>query len=297
MNFSERRERFRAVLAGDQCVCPAPVHDAVSAVIADDLGFEIGILPGPIAQAALLAAPNHHMVTLTLSEMADHVRHICQASDLSLYVGGYHGFGNALNVMRTVQELEMAGASCLTIDDNMEPAPFGTKITGWVGHRSFVDETLVPLDEMVGRVKAALAARRDPTLVIAVHASALLACSIPEAIRRVKAYEKAGVDTVHIEWPSAEGIAAIHAETRLPLMVGQNGDRLDNQFLAEHGVRIGQRGNLTFRASIKAIYDCLKALREGKTPADLAPMIISPELFARATRQEQFNHWFKDFLT
>ena len=317
MNFTQRRERFRAVLAGDECVSPAPVHDAISARIAEELGFEIGFMPGPIAQAVLLGAPNHHMVMVTLSEMAEHIGHMCRASGISLYAGAHHGYGNALNVMRTVEELESAGISCLTIDDQVEPVPFGTEIRGWRGHTTDVEEQLIPLDESVGKMKAALAARQDPNLVIAARNSGLIAGSIPEAIRRVKAFEKAGVDAVHLELGlprdvegyqggktdpemtdlATKGLEAVHAETKLPLLTGQEVDRFDNQFLAANGIRIGRRGNLTFRAAVKAMYDTLKALREGKSTADLAPTLISPELLAQVTRQSQYNEWFKNFMT
>ena len=298
MNFTQRRERFRAILAGDRCVRPAPVHDAISAVMAEDLGFEIGFMPGPIAQATILAAPNHHMLPLTLSELAEHCRHMCRAtSSISIYVGAQHGFGNALNVMRTVEELESAGVSCVLIDDHVEPVPFGTEIRGWRGHTTSAETHLLPLEEAVGRMKAALAARQDPSMVITVRCSGIPVGGVPEAIRRVNAYEEAGVDAVLLDEITNETLEAVHAETTLPLLGSQATDRLDNQFLAANGVRVGQAGNLTFRASVKAMYDTLKALREGKTTADLAPSLISPELLARATRQEQYNEWFKSFMT
>ena len=265
----------------------------------------------------MLGAPNHHMVTVTLSEMAEHIGHMCRASNISLYSGAHHGYGNALNVMRTVEEFESSGVSCLTIDDQVEPVPFGTEIRGWRGHTTDVEEELIPLDEAVGKLKAALAARQDPSLVIAGRNSGLIAGDIPEAIRRVKAYEKAGVDAVHLEIGltrdvqgyqggkadpeitarGIEGIEAVHAETKLPLLTGQETDRLDTQFLADNGIRIGRTGNVTFRAAVKAMYDTLKALREGKSTADLAPTLISPELLAQTTRQSQYNEWFKKFMT
>ena len=297
MNFTQRRERFRAILAGDKCVLPAPVHDAISARIAEDLGFEVGLLPGPIAQTVLLGAPNHHMVVVTLSEMAEHIRHMCRASSISLYAGAHHGYGNALNVMRTVEEFESAGVSCLTIDDQVEPVPFGTEIRSWRGHVTVVDEQMIPLDEAVGRMKAALAARQDPSLVIAARNSSLLAGDIPEAVLRVRAYEKVGVDAVHLEGVTADGLVAVHAETKIPLLVGQRGDGFDHAFLEANGVRIGQGGNITFRASVKAMYDTLKALRDGKSTADLASTLISPELLAQTARQSQYNEWFKKFMT
>ena len=317
MNFTQRRERFREILAGDKCVVPAPVHDPISARIAEMLGFEAGLLPGPIAQAVLLAAPNHHMVMVTMSEMAEHISHMCRASDISLYAGAHHGYGNALNVMRTVEVFEAAGVSCMTIDDQVEPIPFGSEIFGRSGHITMVEEQLIPLDEYVGKLKAALAARQDPSLVIAARNSGLIAGDVPEAIRRVKAYEKAGADAIHLEVgltrdvrgyqggkPDPEitatgmrAIEAIHAETKLPLLTGQEVDRLDDDFLAANGIRIGKAGNLAFRASVKAMYESLKALREGKSTSELASSLVLPEVLAQAVRQDEFAERFKNYMT
>ncbi|MDH3581520.1 MAG: isocitrate lyase/phosphoenolpyruvate mutase family protein [Hyphomicrobiales bacterium] len=107
MRFKERRQRFRAILEGDACVYPASVFDPVSARIAEDLGFETAMFAGSIASLAILGAPDH--ITITLSEFAEQARRICRASELPLMVDADHGYGNALNVMRTVEELETAG--------------------------------------------------------------------------------------------------------------------------------------------------------------------------------------------
>ena len=119
MLLSERRQRFRQVLAGQECVHPASVYDPMSARMAQSLGFQVGMFAGSIASAAVLGAPD--LVVLTLSELADQARRITRASDLSLLVDADHGYGNALNVMRTVEELESAGVSALTIEDTVLP--------------------------------------------------------------------------------------------------------------------------------------------------------------------------------
>ena len=154
MNLSERRERFRGVLEGDRCVHPASVFDPISARIAADLGFEVGMLAGSVASAAVLGAPD--LLTLTLTEFAEQVHRISRASDLSILVDADHGYGNALNVRRTVEELETAGVSALTIEDTLLPRPFG----GAAG------EQLIPLEEGVGKMRAALDGRQDPDLVV-----------------------------------------------------------------------------------------------------------------------------------
>ena len=183
MNLTERRERYRAVLAGDQCVHPASVFDPISARIAEDLGFEVGMLAGSIASFTVLGAPD--IIVLTLTEFAQQIHRICRASTLSLMVDADHGYGNALNVKRTVEELESAGVSALTIEDTVLPRQFGTGETA-----------LISIEEGVGKMKAALSGRQDPSLVVAGRSSALSVTGVEDAIRRTKAYEAAGVDAV-----------------------------------------------------------------------------------------------------
>ena len=306
MNVTQRRERFRAVvLEADRCIYPAPVHDPISARIAEDLGFEIGVVTGPVAQASILGAPNHHVVIMNASELAHLAYRICRASDISLYMGAHDGYGNALNVMRTVEDLEAAGVSALPIDDMIEPWPFGAGLEGWAGYRTHLGEMerLVPFEEAVGRIKAALAARKDSSLVIIARNSALYAGDLPEAIRRMEAYEKIGADAVHLDLGRAtgplehwmEGVEAVRASSKLPLLQGDAASRFDKQFLDANFCLAG-RGNLSFLGAVKGIYDVMNALRDGRSPEELTPMLATEEVLAQVTRQEQYSQWIKEFM-
>ena len=124
MDWSARRTRFRALIEGDRCVHPGSVFDAMSARIAEDLGFEIGMFAGSTASLAVLGAPDH--IVLTLPEFAGQAYRICRAGNLAILVDADHGYGNALNVMRTVEELETAGVSAASIEDTELPQPFGS---------------------------------------------------------------------------------------------------------------------------------------------------------------------------
>ena len=128
MTVTQRREGFRAILAGDQCVTPAPVFDAISAQMAEDLGFEVAFMTGPTASAAVLGAPNHFLALLSATELAQQVRRICRACTIPVVAVAEHGYGNALNVMRTVEELESVGVSALTIDDPALPLVDGLEV-------------------------------------------------------------------------------------------------------------------------------------------------------------------------
>src|SRR5262245_47442851 len=107
MDWTDRRERARAIVAGGRWIYPASLHDPISARIADDLGFEAGMFAGSVASLTVLGAPD--VVVLTLTEFAAQAYRINRAGKLPLFVGADHGYGNALNVKRTVEELETAG--------------------------------------------------------------------------------------------------------------------------------------------------------------------------------------------
>src|SRR5688572_2783017 len=113
LTHHELRLRGRAILQGSECVSPASVYDALSARVASLVGFELGLLSGSIATASTFAAPDIGVITLT--EFADRVRHVVRAGNLTLLVDADNGYGNALNVMRTIEETEHAGVSLVAI--------------------------------------------------------------------------------------------------------------------------------------------------------------------------------------
>src|ERR1700760_29022 len=123
MDWADRRERLRAILAGGRCIHPGSVHDPISARIAEDLGFEAGMFAGPVAPLTVLGAPD--IVVLPLPEFGSQAYRINRAGKLPLLVDADHGYGNALNVMRTVQELETGRGSAMCIEDTVLPCSYG----------------------------------------------------------------------------------------------------------------------------------------------------------------------------
>src|SRR5258708_17933692 len=147
MTFSKRREALRAILSGSQCLRPGSVYEAISDRIAEDLGFELGMFGGSAASLAVLGDPD--IALITLSELAEQMRRMSRAGALPVMVDADHGYGNAMNVRRTVQELEAAGAAGLTIEDTLLPQAFGQAKT-----------QLISIEEGTGKGKAARHARR-----------------------------------------------------------------------------------------------------------------------------------------
>jgi carboxyvinyl-carboxyphosphonate phosphorylmutase len=284
VHWTNRRERFRAVLAGDQCIHPGSVFDPISARIAEELGFEVGMFAGSIASFTVLGAPD--LIVLTLSEFAEQAYRINRAGKLPLLVDADHGYGNALNVMRTVQELETAGVAAMCIEDTLLPRAYGEK-----------KPSLISLDEGVGKMRAAIAAREDPSFVIVGRTSAAAINGTDDVLRRAKAYEAAGVDALFFAGGmTREQLDALSTAVKLPLMLGGSGRELqDRDYLASRRVRIALQGHQPFSAAVQAVYDTLKALREGTKPGDLQG-IASAETMGRVTRGGDYKSWTEKFL-
>jgi carboxyvinyl-carboxyphosphonate phosphorylmutase len=285
VSFTDRRERFRALLQTDRCLVPASIFDAFSARIAEDLGFEMGMVGGSSASLAVLGAPD--LIVLTLTEFAEQCRRISRASALPFMVDVDHGYGNALNVMRTVEELEAAGVSALTIEDTALPQGFGQG-----------DETrLLTVEEGAGKMRAAVAARRDPALVIVGRTSAAGVTGIGDAVARAKAYEAAGVDALFLlDVTTRAQVEELAAAVKLPMvMAGPSWKTMDARELAAHRVKICLRGHQTLPAAVQAMYETLKALKDGTEPGDLTGL-ASKALMAQVTRQADYDRWTKDFL-
>jgi carboxyvinyl-carboxyphosphonate phosphorylmutase len=286
MTLTERRTRYRNVLAGPDCIHPASVFDPVSARVAEAAGFEIGMLAGSIASATVLGAPD--VVVLSMTEFAEQIHRITRASSLSLMVDADHGYGNALNVMRTVEELETAGVSALTIEDTLLPPRFGQK----------QGEELIAVPEFVGKLKAAIAARRDRSLVIIGRTAALRSEGLEGAVARVKACTDAGVDAIFLVGArSREEIEAIHRATALPLLLGSTTPALsDRAVLAANGVRVALQGHVPFQVVVKALHDAYKHLKAGGSPAALREQAASEELMSLALNQAAYRRWQRDYL-
>jgi len=284
MHWTDRRARFRALLEGDACIHPGSVFDPISARIAEDLGFEVGMFAGSVASLAVLGAPD--IVALTLTEFADQAYRINRAGSLPLLVDADHGYGNAINVKRTVEELETAGVAALTIEDTELPQAFGT-----VGQTR-----LIPIEEGVGKMKAALAGRQDPSLVIAGRTGAAQITDLDDAIARVRAYEAAGVDAVFLSGIKTPGqVEQVAAAVKVPIMLGGSGAGFDRSHLAANRVRIALQGHQPFMAAVKAAHDTLKALRDGVQPAELTGT-ASGDFMKRAMRDADYKAWMKAFL-
>jgi carboxyvinyl-carboxyphosphonate phosphorylmutase len=156
---------------------------------------------------------------------------------------------------------------------------------------------VIAIEEGVGKMRAALAAREDKSLTIIGRTSSPSITGLADGIKRLKAYEAAGVDALFIAGGLTRAdLDSIAEEVKIPLMLGGvSGDLQDKEYLASRGVRVALQGHQPFSAAVQAIYDTLKALREGTKPSALQG-IASAELMAKVTREGDYKRWTETFL-
>jgi carboxyvinyl-carboxyphosphonate phosphorylmutase len=283
--WTARRQAFRAVLDGDRCVHPASVYDPISARIAEDLGFEVGMLAGSVASMAVLGAPD--IIVLTMPEFAETAHRICRAGNLPLLVDADHGYGNAMNVMRTVEALENAGISGMSIEDTVLPRP----------HGGGGKPSLISIDEGVGKIRAAVEARTDPGLVIAGRTSAAGWTGVDDAIARLTAYEAAGADALFLVGvKSRADLDRIADAVALPLITGGlDPAMMDLDYLSARGVRICLQGHQPFAAAVEAVRRTMSALRDGVAPGEL-DWVAAKDVMRRVTRADDYDEWTEGYL-
>lgn len=285
MDWTDRRESARALLAGARCVYPGSVFDPLSARLAEDIGYEIGMLGGSVASLAVLGAPD--LIVLTLSELAAQVLRINRAGNLPLMVDADHGYGNGLNVKRTIEELEAAGAVGCSIEDTMLPVPFGSPDKPQV----------LSIEEGVGKMRAALAGRQDKRFVVVGRSSSIGITGVEDTIKRAKAYEAAGVDAFFIAGLKTRAdLEAVSSSIRIPIVLGgASPELMDLDYLSAQRVRVCIHSHQPIVAAIRAMHDTMKALRDGTKPKDITGL-ASDELMKQVTRDADYKRWIKDFL-
>ncbi|XDZ62751.1 oxaloacetate decarboxylase [Alphaproteobacteria bacterium LSUCC0396] len=289
MNWTPRRQRFRQILQGTDCITPVTVFDPLSARMVEDLGGQVGMLAGSVAAMAILGAPDKMLITA--SEFADMALRICRAGDLAVIADADHGYGNAMNVQRTIRELDHAGLAAITIEDTDLPQPFGS-----------VNAQLLSIEEGTGKMRAAVAGRVDPDLVILARTSAAAITGRDDCIARIKAYAKTGVDGITlIGARSRDDLDALCAATDLPIMLGGLGSIAPTpDEAAKMGARICLRGHQPYLASLAATYSAIQqVLGENASiqkSQEAAPPVIDAKILRGLTREDAYDSDSEQFL-
>lgn len=196
----------RLVLADEILVMPA-THDALTARIIEQTGFQAVAVGGYSTSATLLGRPDVSL--LTLSEMTDQIGRVADAVEIPVFADGDTGHGGIVNVVRTVKAIEKAGAAAMFLEDQVFPKR--------CGHME--GKQVVPAAEMIGKIKAALDARTDPDFCIMARTDALAPLGIDAAIERANQYRQAGADLIFVEAPvSIAQMERITREVAAPTM-------------------------------------------------------------------------------
>lgn len=289
MNWTSRRQRFRQILQGTDCITPVTVFDPLSARMVEDLGGQVGMLAGSVAAMAILGAPDKMLITA--SEFADMALRICRAGDLAVIADADHGYGNAMNVQRTIRELDHAGLAAITIEDTDLPQPFGS-----------VNAQLLSIEEGTGKMRAAVAGRVDPDLVILARTSAATITGRDDCIARIKAYAKTGVDGITlIGARSHDDLDALCAATDLPIMLGGLGSIAPTpDEAAKMGARICLRGHQPYLASLAATYSAIQQVlgenASGQKSQEAAPPVIDAKILQGLIREDAYDSDSEQFL-
>ena len=181
-------QRLRELLAGPPFIAPG-CYDALTALLIQQQGFGCAYLGGASVAFSRLGRPDIGLTTMT--EMAETVANIRERIEIPLIVDGDNGFGNALNVRRTVAVYERMGASAVQIEDQTLPKRCG----------HLPGKSLIPVAEMLGKIRAALDARRDAGTVIVARTDAIAVDGFQAALDRAAAYADAGADVLFVESP------------------------------------------------------------------------------------------------
>ena len=187
-----RRKKLRDLLTNAKPVVAPGCHDALSAKLIEYSGFEVVYIGGFATTASILGGPDVGLLTAT--EMIDHARTIVEAVKLPVIADADTGYGNEINVIRTVQRYEQIGVAAIHLEDQMSPKRCG----------HMAGKTVIPAHEMVSKIRAAVAARTDPDFVLIGRTDALVVEGINKAIDRAKQYADAGADVLFVESPTSE---------------------------------------------------------------------------------------------
>jgi 2-methylisocitrate lyase-like PEP mutase family enzyme len=254
--------RLRELLAGPDLVVAPGAYDGLSARLIAQAGFQVVYMTGFGSAASVLGEPDVGL--LTMSEMVSRAAALAAVTaDVPLIADADTGYGNPLNVRRTVREYERAGVAGLHIEDQVWPKK--------CGHME--GKQVIPLEEMVQKVRAAVEARQDPDFVIIARTDAAAVLGFAEALRRAQAYREAGADVIFVEAPRTmdELRAIVAAFPSVPLLFNwaQSGKTppLSLAEIRALGFKLVLFPVAPLFAATRALLDLLVLLKQGETPA------------------------------
>ncbi len=291
----KKTTKLRELLAEGRTIYAPGCYNALSARILDKVGFDAIYMSGYGTSLSLLGLPDAGLITMT--EMQLNARYIANVSSVPVIADCDAGFGNAINVIRTVREYVQTGVAGIHIEDQVMP-----KRCGHVAGRQ-----VIPIEEACGKYRAADYARKeiDPDFVLIARTDARGAHggSLDEAIRRANAYLESGADVAFVEGPvDVDEVKRICAEVKGPVLYNQTGvsPRFSYDEMQDLGIAITISPGATLRATMQRVYDMAVALRD---EGPLAEEAFSEQFadhpigdFHTFAGFDQIAAWEKEFL-
>jgi 2-methylisocitrate lyase-like PEP mutase family enzyme len=278
---------LRQLLTRDPFLIAPGAYDGLTARLVELAGFSVVYATGAGISNSQLALADVGLITM--SEMLDQVRKMTGAVKIPVICDADTGYGNAVNLYRTVQEFIRAGAAAVQIEDQVIPKKCG----------HFEGKQLIPFGESVQKIRAAVEARGQHELVIIARTDAIAVEGLDEALRRARAYPDAGADALFVEAPRTRDelveIGRLPGVKVANMVEGGRTPIVPAATLAEMGFKIAIYANLVLRSSVKAIQASLEHLRtNGDTNAIVDRMITMDER-ARVTQREFLDSLEKRF--
>jgi 2-methylisocitrate lyase-like PEP mutase family enzyme len=273
--------KLKGIMTRREAVTIPGAANAMFARVIEELDFEAIYVTGAGIANMSLGVPDIGLTTL--SEVAETVAAISDITDLPLLVDADTGFGNAVNMVRTVRILERAGASGLQIEDQVFPKKCG----------HFKGKDVIPLEEMVQKIKAAVDSRQDQNLQIVARTDAAAIEGLDRALERARAYIEAGADATFVEAPtSLDELKRISASLSAPqvanIVFGGRTPDPGREKLAEMGFSVVLYANAALQAALRASYEVLETLKREGNLATVADRLAT---FEERQRSVAKNHW------
>ena len=266
----KKTTQLRNLLKQPGIIAAPGAHNAITAKIIEQSGFQAVYMTGSGATMSLIGEPDVGLLTMT--EMVTQARNIANAVSLPVIADADTGYGNAMNLMRTVREYERAGVAGIHIEDQITPKRCG----------HFEGKQVISQTEMVGKIKAAIDAREDSDFILIARTDARSILGLEAAIKRAQAYAEAGADIIFIEAPqSVEELKTVAQTINVPLLVnmveGGKTPLLPIQELEKMGYKIVIYPRSAPGIAIKAIQELMRELKETGSTQTFADRIVSFE--------------------
>jgi len=287
------RRRLRTRLTGGPLLVAPGIYDAYGARFVEQAGFDAVYMTGNGVSASLLGRPDVGLVDLTL--FAQHAHRAAACVDIPLICDADTGYGNSVNVQHTVREFEAAGVAAIHIEDQVAPKRCG-HLPG--------SRPVIELNEAIGKIEAAVAARHDPDFIIIARTDSAAGLGLGEAIRRVQAFRKAGADVLFVELKTSptilEDMRRVSGSVDGPCLVNIDGGgklgELTVPEIEQLGFRIAIFPGLARYAAGFAIRDALGALKRDGNTSTVRDRMLTMSEYNEVLGLAEIEGWEQKYL-